>query len=82
MSQPEVKRFFADLAKDTELKSAADAKSGMSEIAAFAKSKSYDVTEDDLKTLASQGKNLNDADLEKLAAGWGISIGCVICISS
>jgi len=82
MSQSDTKRFFDDLATNPSMKSEADAQSGLSGIASFAQSKSYDVTEDDLRQLAAQGKDLNEGELENLAAGWGISVGCVVCIST
>ncbi len=83
MSESEVKRFFGDMANDTGLKSGAEsAGGGLAGIATYASGKGYTVTADDLQAVATQGKDLSEDDLEKLAGGIGVSVGCVVCISS
>lgn len=82
MSESETKRFFGDLANNPSMKAEADSQSGLGGIASYAQSKGYDVSQDDLSALAAQGKDLSEEELEKLAGGIGVSVGCVICISS
>ena len=84
MSQSEMKRFFDDVGKDAGMKQEAESQSGgVAGIAAYAKGKGYDVTAADLESIAAQGKELSDSDLDKVAGGGiGVSVGCVFCISA
>ncbi len=82
MSEADTKRFFGDLANNDSMKAEANAQSGLAGIASYAQGKGYDVSESDLSALAAQGKDLSEAELEKLAGGVGVSVGCVVCINS
>ena len=82
MSESDTKRFFGDLASNDAMKAEANAQSGIAGIASYAQGKGYDVSEADLSALAAQGKDLSEAELEKLAGGIGVSVGCVVWISS
>jgi predicted ribosomally synthesized peptide with nif11-like leader len=85
MSQAEVKRFFSDMANQSDLKEAADkaTKDGNLEgLSTLAKSKNYDITGDDLKQLAASNQELSDEQLEAVAGGWSVSVGYVVCVSS
>lgn len=85
MSQAETKRFFGAMADDAALKAGAEGADGVPALAAYAKSKGYDVTAEDLTNLAEENADLSDEQLEKVAGGFsvdmGISIGCVVCVS-
>jgi hypothetical protein len=81
MSQSEIERFAADLKSNAALRAEADrAQAGTSDAtplrraAAFAASKGYGFTADELKELVkaeakAQGKQLTDAELDGVAGG-------------
>ncbi len=85
MSQAETKRFFGDMANDAALKSGAEGVDGVPALAAYATSKGYDVTVQDLTNLVEENSDLSDEQLEKVAGGFnvdmGVSVGCVVCVS-
>ncbi len=82
MSSDGTKAFFAALGNDAGMKSEAESQKGMEGVASYATSKGFDVTAEDLKAIAQTGREMSEGDLDKVAGGgFGVSVGCVVCIS-
>lgn len=76
MSTQDVERFIADIKADPAMQAdLATQVSGVESIVAFAKSKGYDITTDDVRSHINEltGHDLSDADLDAMAGGKGSS---------